>query len=664
MMCGLTGFVEPARERPAAELRTTVGRMAETLRHRGPDAGGVWTDAAVGVALGFRRLAILDLSEEGNQPMISACGRYVTVFNGEIYNHKELRQQLEGVGHGFRGHSDTEVLLAAFSCWGVEQALRRCNGMFALAVWDRVSHVLQLARDRVGEKPMYYGWAGTALLFGSELKALRAHPAFRAEVDRDALALYFRHKYVPAPWSIYKGVSKLPPGTVLTVDCATTGELPTPRPYWSALAAAEAGVDRRRGIDETVEELDGLLRDAVALRMEADVPLGAFLSGGIDSSTVVALMQAQSGRPVKTFTIGYQDRDYDESVDALCVARHLGTEHTQLLVTPQECLAVILRLPTLYDEPFADSSQIAVYLVSELARRHVTVSLSGDGGDELFGGYNRYVWGPAVWHRARRIPRPLRRAAAGLLTARSPESWQRLLRRAGTLAPRSANQRLAGDKLHKVAGVLAAGRPEEIYLELVSHWKQPSSLVIGAHEQLTPVTDPSRWARVAGEAEHMMYLDLVTYLPDDILAKLDRASMGVSLEARVPLLDHRVVEFAWRVPLAMKVRDGSTKWILRQVLYRYVPPSLVDRPKMGFGVPIDRWLRGPLRDWAEALLEPSRLLAEGYLDPLPVRARWTEHLSGRRDRQYLIWDVLMFQAWLEESTRQEPAYLTVDSACS
>src|SRR5215218_10840886 len=417
MMCGLTGFVEPARERPAAELRTTVGRMAETLRHRGPDAGGVWTDAAVGVALGFRRLAILDLSEEGNQPMISACGRYVTVFNGEIYNHKELRQQLEGVGHGFRGHSDTEVLLAAFSCWGVEQALRRCNGMFALAVWDRVSHVLQLARDRVGEKPMYYGWAGTALLFGSELKALRAHPAFRAEVDRDALALYFRHKYVPAPWSIYKGVSKLPPGTVLTVDRATTGELPTPRPYWSALAAAEAGVDRRRGIDETVEELDGLLRDAVRLRMVADVPLGAFLSGGVDSSTVVALMQAQSGRPVKTFSIGFQEEWINEAEHAKAVARHIGTDHTELYVTPEEAMSVIPKLPGLYDEPFADSSQIPTFLVSELARRHVTVSLSGDGGDELFAGYSRYFWGRSVREALGWLPQEVRRAATRILNA-------------------------------------------------------------------------------------------------------------------------------------------------------------------------------------------------------------------------------------------------------
>jgi asparagine synthase (glutamine-hydrolysing) len=664
-MCGLTGFLDPVREHPA-RLQATVGRMAETLRHRGPDAGGVWVDAAAGVALGFRRLAIIDLSEEGNQPMVSACGRYVTVFNGEIYNFKELRKELEGAGHAFRGHSDTEVMLAAFSAWGVEPALRRCNGMFALAVWDRASRVLQLARDRVGEKPMYYGRAGAAWLFGSELKALRAHPAFDAEVDRDALALYLRHKYVPAPWSIYRGVSKLPPGTLLTLDCDGPGQDPAPRPYWSAREVAEAGSAHPRDPHEATEELEALLLDAVALRMEADVPLGAFLSGGIDSSTVVALMQAQSGRPVKTFTIGYEDQAFNEAADAKAVARHLGTEHTELRVTPRECMAVIPRLPVLYDEPFADSSQIAVHLVSELARRHVTVSLSGDGGDELFGGYNRHLWGAGVWRKARYIPRPLRRTAADLLTARSPEFWEGLLSRMRVLAPRSVNHRLAGDKVHKLARALGVGRPEELYLELVSHWTQPTSLVLGAHEPPTPVTDPSRWARLPSLAEHMMYLDLVTYLPDDILTKLDRASMGVSLEARVPLLDHRVVEFAWQVPLGMKVRNGTTKWILRQVLHRYVPPHLVERPKMGFGVPIDRWLRGPLRDWAETLLDPSRLVADGYLNAAPVRARWAEHLSGKRDWQYLLWDVLMFQAWLDASRARPPeaTYLAADSACS
>jgi asparagine synthase (glutamine-hydrolysing) len=666
LMCGLAGFIDCDRATPASELRATVDRMAATLRHRGPDAGGGWVDPATGVALGFRRLAILDLTEGGDQPMASACGRYVIVFNGEVYNFRELRKELVAAGHAFRGRSDTEVLLAAVSAWGVESALRRSNGMFAFALWDRTLRVLHLARDRLGEKPMYYGWAGASFLFGSELKALRANPAFRAEVDRDALALYLRHKYVPAPWSIYHGVRKLPAGTLLTVDPGTRGRDAAPRPYWSAREAAEAGPDRRLGADEAVEELDGLLRDAVRLRMVADVPLGAFLSGGIDSSTVVALMQAQSSRPVKTFTVGYEDDDFNEAADALAVARHLGTDHTELYLSPAECMEVIPRLPTLYDEPFADSSQIAVFLVSALARRHVTVSLSGDGGDELFGGYNRYLWAPAVWRRASRFPRPLRRTATSLLTSRSPEAWGRLLRRAGALAPRSVNQRLVGDKLYKLARVLELDRSEDLYLELVSHWKEPGSIVMGARELPTPVTDPAQWAQVPGIAEHMMYLDLVTYLPDDILAKVDRASMGVSLEARVPLLDHRVVEMAWRVPLDLKVRNGSTKWLLRQVLHRYVPPRLVERPKMGFGVPIDRWLRGPLRDWAEALLDQRRLRADGYLDPEPVAARWAEHLSGRRDWQYHLWDVLMFQAWLEETAagRPEPTYVAADEACS
>jgi asparagine synthase (glutamine-hydrolysing) len=434
-------------------------------------------------------------------------------------------------------------------------------------------------------------------------------------------------------------------------------------PYWSARTVAEAGADHRLGPEEATDRLDELLRDAVARRMVADVPLGAFLSGGVDSSTVVALMQAQSGRPVRTFTVGYDDPDFNEAVDAKAVAGHLGTDHTELYVSPQDCMAVIPRLPRLYDEPFADSSQIAVYLVSELARRHVTVSLSGDGGDELFGGYNRYQWVPGLWRQASRIPRPLRGAAAGLLTSRSPEDWQWLLRRAGPLAPRAMDHRLPGDKLHKLAGVLGLDSPEAIYFDLVSHWKQPNALVLGATEPPTAVTDPDQWADVPGVVEHMMYLDLVTYLPGDILVKLDRASMGVSLEGRVPLLDHRVIEFAWRVPTALKLRDGQTKWLLRQVLYRYVPRHLIDRPKMGFGVPIDRWLRGPLRDWAETLLAAERLAADGYLDPAQIRHRWAEHLSGRRNWQYPLWDVLMFQAWLDE-TAAPASYLATDSACS
>jgi asparagine synthase (glutamine-hydrolysing) len=648
-MCGLAGFLAGSRALPHDELQATVAKMAVTLRHRGPDAGGTWVDPSAGVALGFRRLAIVDLTDEGNQPMVSACGRYVIVFNGEIYNFRDLRGRLESSGHRFRGRSDTEVMVAAISAWGMEAALGSFNGMFAFAVWDRDTRRLHLARDRVGEKPLYYGWAGTSFVFGSELKALRAVPGFLPEVDRDVLALYLRHKYVPAPWSIYAGVRKLPPGTLLTVTDAGPGQNLAPSAYWSAREIAEAGPDDRLDERAAVEGLDALLRDAVRLRMEADVPLGAFLSGGIDSSTIVALMQAQSSRPVRTFTIGYEDRDFDEAGDARAVARHLGTNHTELYLTPRECMDVIPRLPTLYDEPFADSSQIAVYLVSAMARRHVTVSLSGDGGDELFGGYNRYLWAPAVLRRTGRIPQPLRRIAAKLLTSRSPETWESLLRRTEPFVPHRARQRLAGDKLYKIATLLGVDSPDQAYLQLVSHWGQSTALVAGSRELPTAITEPDRRPWLSGAAERMMYLDLVTYLPDDILAKVDRASMGVSLEARVPLLDHRVVELAWRTPLSMKLRAGQTKWLLRQVLYRYVPASLVERPKMGFGVPIDRWLRGPLRDWAEALLDPRRLRTEQYLDPQPVRARWAEHLSGRRNWQYHLWDVLMFQAWLDET---------------
>jgi asparagine synthase (glutamine-hydrolysing) len=662
-MCGLAGFVDCASDTPAEALAAVAGAMAVTLRHRGPDSGGVWTDPAAGVALGFRRLAIIDLTEDGNQPMTSGCGRYMAVFNGEIYNFGELRRQLAAAGHRFRGRSDTEVMLAAFTAWGVEAALTRLNGMFAFAVWDRRERLLQLAVDRAGEKPMYYGWAGTAFLFGSELKALRAYPGFRADIDRDALALYLRHKYVPAPWSIYQGVRKLPPATVLTIAADTPGHTPGPVPYWSARSVAEAGADHGLSPEEATDRLDELLRDAVARRMVADVPLGAFLSGGVDSSIVVALMQAQSSRPVRTFTIGYDDPDFNEAEDAKAVAGHLGTDHTELYVSPQDCMAVIPHLPRLYDEPFADSSQIAVFLVSELARRHVTVSLSGDGGDELFGGYNRYRWVPGVWRQTRRIPGPLRGAAARLLTSRSPEDWQRLLRRAGPLAPQAADHRLAGDKLHKLAGVLGLCSPEAIYLDLVSHWKQPNALVLGASEPLTAVTDPAQWADVPDVVEHMMYLDLVTYLPGDILVKLDRASMGVSLEGRVPLLDHRVIELAWRLPMGLKIRDGQTKWLLRKVLHRYVPRHLIERPKMGFGVPIDRWLRGPLREWAETLLASDRLRADGYLDSAQVRQCWADHLSGRRDLQYHLWDVLMFQAWLDE-TAAPASYLATDNAWS
>ncbi len=583
--------------------------------------------------------------------MQSESGRYVIAFNGEIYNFRQLRAELATLGHVFRGHSDTEVILAAVEEWELLDALKRFVGMFAFALWDKQRRELHLARDRLGEKPLYYGWAKDVFVFASELKALRAYTGWRSEVDRDALALFLRHNYVPAPYSIYKDIRKLLPGTVLTLSRRSTVDLPRPVPFWSAREAAENGANRPlpESAAEVTSQLDTLLREAILQQMVADVPLGAFLSGGVDSSTVVALMQAQSSRPVKTFTIGFHEAGYNEAEDAKAVAKHLGTDHTELYVTPQEAMDVIPNLQTLYDEPFADSSQIPTHLVARLARRHVTVSLSGDGGDELFGGYTRYFLGQSIWQKIGWAPKGVRRLGSKVLTSVSTRTWDRLLRRTEFLMPRASGLEITGDRTHKLAEILRVTGPEQLYRSLVSHWKDPQSVVIGGQEPLTALTDNKRWADLPDVTQWMMYVDLVTYLPDDILVKVDRASMGVSLEARVPLLDHRVVEFAWRVPLSMKIRHGEGKWLLRQVLYKYVPRELIERPKMGFSVPIDSWLRGPLRDWAEALLADDRLKREGYFNPQPIRQKWSEHLSGTRNWQYHLWDVLMFQAWLEES---------------
>ncbi len=627
--------------------------MTERLRHRGPDDSDVWLHEEAGIGLGHRRLSILDLSAAGHQPMHSACGRYVVTYNGEIYNFRSLRQQLEGLGQKFRGHSDTEVLLAAVSQWGLQKALVSFNGMFAFALWDRETHTLHLCRDRIGEKPLYYGWMGKTFLFASELKALLAHPACKKEVDRNALALYLRHSYVPTPYSIYKGILKLAAGTMLTIGARsvdTEASAPAPVAYWSAREAAEQGV--REGFtgseNEATAHLESLLRDAVGLRMVADVPLGAFLSGGIDSSTIVALMQAQSRRPVKTFTIGFHEGVYDEARYAGAVAKHLGTEHTELYVTPAQAQGVIPRLPSLYDEPFSDSSQIPTFLISELARRHVTVALSGDGGDELFAGYNRYFWAQDIWDGMGWMPRRVRTGAAWALTSVAADTWSRRLKAVRRILPPVLRVQHPGEKLYKLAELLAVGDEGALYRSLVSHWKAPASVVLGASEPVTVLTDRSHWASVGDFRQQMMFLDTVTYLPDDILVKVDRASMAVSLEARVPLLDHRVVEFAWRLPLSMKIRNRQGKQALRRVLGKYLPLALVDRPKMGFGVPIDSWLRGPLRDWGEDLLDERRLEKDGFLSPGPVREKWTQHLSGRFNWQYHLWDVLMFQAWLKE----------------
>jgi asparagine synthase (glutamine-hydrolysing) len=669
-MCGLTGFWQSGG--CAAEPATaTLDRMATAIAHRGPDDAGIWLDADAGIGLAHRRLSILDLSPAGHQPMPSASGRYVLVFNGEIYNHLELRRELESNqphpgappsrgreshlegegGQRWRGHSDTETLLAGFETWGITATLQRAIGMFAIAVWDRAERCLTLARDRLGEKPLYYGWQGDSFLFGSELKALRVHPAFNAAIDRDALSLFLRHNYVPTPYSIYQGIHKLPPGTLLTLPSAHRSADLTPVAYWSLRDAVERGQAQPfQGTDaEAITALDDLLRDAVGRQQLADVPLGAFLSGGVDSSTIVALMQAQSSRPVKTFTIGFHENGYNEAHYAQAVARHLGTDHTELYVTPEQAQAVIPRLATLYDEPFADSSQIPTFLVSELTRQQVTVSLSGDAGDELFGGYNRYLLAGSISRKMRWLPPALRTLVARCITSLSPAAWDRGYGVLASVLPDRWRFSLPGDKAHKLAGILTAASPELIYRDLVSHWSQPAAVVVGATEPTTVLNQAATWPNLGFE-QRMMVLDALSYLPDDILVKVDRAAMAVSLETRVPLLDHRVVEFAWHLPLSMKIRHGESKWILRQVLDRYVPRSLIERPKMGFGVPLDRWLRGLLRDWAEDLLDENRLRQEGFFNPEPIRTKWAEHLAGTRNWQYHLWDVLMFQAW-RDSTR-------------
>lgn len=645
-MCGIAGTLAAGRGG-----EDHLWRMIACINHRGPDDCGIWFDPDCGAGLAHARLSIIDLSPAGHQPMTSVSGRYVLVFNGEIYNHLLLRAELTKSGRllAYRGHSDTETILAGFEAWGIEGTVQRALGMFAFAVWDRDTRTLTLGRDRLGEKPLYYCWAGDAFLFGSELSALRSHPAFISEIDRDTVALLMRHSYIPAPWSIYRGVRKLAPGTLLTVRRGERDGMPVA--YWQARQAVEAGnANSFQGTpNAAVDELERLLSDAVCGQMMTDVPLGAFLSGGVDSSTIVALMQKHSATPVKTFTIGFREAQYDEASHARAVAAHLGTDHTELYVTPEEALNVIPRLPTLYSEPFADSSQIPTFLLSELTRRHVTVSLSGDGGDELFAGYNRYVLGQRLWGTLSRLPRMLRRAVARGIMSIPAASWNRVAGPLQQLLPASLAQTNIGDKLFKGAGVLNAGSAADLYLKLVSQWDNPTTLVLGAVEPQTVVTDSSQHPDISDFVSSMMALDLMTYLPDDILVKVDRAAMGVSLETRVPFLDHRLVEFAWSLPLSYKLRDGVGKWPLRQVLYRHVPRSLIERPKMGFGVPIGPWLRGPLRNWAEDLLAEPRLRQDGFFDPSLVRQKWEEHLSGKRDWQYHLWNVLAFQAWYAET---------------
>lgn len=643
-MCGIVGFVSQS----ALDLSTLVRAMAGTVRHRGPDDEGSWIDAECGLALGHRRLSIIDLSPSGHQPMHSASGRYVIVYNGEIYNHKSLRATLEahGCAPPWRGHSDTEVLLAAIEHWGIEQSLARLNGMFAFALWDRQTRELTLARDRMGEKPLYYGVHGGTLLFGSELKALVAHPEFRPEIDRQALAAFMRLGYVPAPASIWRGICKLPAASWMTVSPNRLNHL-SPRPYWDIAEIARAGKsDLRPAGPELVDDLERLLNDAVKLRMESDVPLGTFLSGGIDSSLVTSLMQANASTPVRTFSIGFDDPAFNEAAHARSVAAHLGTQHTELYVGMNDARDLLPVLPEFWDEPFADSSQIPMFLVSRLARQYVTVALSGDGGDELFGGYNRHVTAARLWKQAQPFPEALRRFAGKALAHRATGNLAQTM---SELLP--VQRRIAGlaARLPKVGAVIGARSPMDVYVRLISQW-QDEPLVRGADAGHV-IAEPPRFEDFR---DVMMFLDMTTYLADDILVKLDRAGMASSLEARVPLLDHRIVEFAWQIPVEAKIHDRRGKIILREILQRHVPRQLIERPKAGFAIPVGQWLSGPLRGWVEDLIDPRRVKEEGYLDPALVARVWRHFLAGEAKLETRLWCILMFQAWLRRQSLAPP----------
>lgn len=629
-MCGIAGYFHAT---PIFEtLDTCIGmQMANAINHRGPDDSGTWTDGK-NIVLAHARLSIQDLSPAGHQPMHSANGRYVMAFNGEIYNHLDLRALLEssGVAPHWNGHSDTETLLACFESWGIIKTLQSTVGMFAIALWDCTERKLTLARDRLGEKPLFWGWQHDALLFGSELKALKIHPLFESDIDRSALALYIRHNYVPAPYSIYQGIKKLMPGHYVTIAAGQVVESIHPSPYWSLNEVVQDALAEPLKASEPViiNTLENQLSESIGLQMMADVPLGAFLSGGVDSSLIVSLMQKQSDKPVKTFTIGFNEAGFNEAEHALAVSKYLGTEHTEIYIQSHDALDVIPKLPTVYCEPFADSSQIPTFLVSQLAKQHVSVVLSGDAGDELFGGYNPYQFAPEIWNVIGKFPVQLRRAVAnGLKYFPLPS------------------------KLSKLNDVLDAPNREIFYRQLLSHWKHPESIVLNATEPPTLLDTASSWPKCDTFQQWMMAMDTQTYMVDDILVKVDRAGMASSLETRIPLLDHRVVELAWRIPAHFKIRDGKGKWILREILHRHIPRELFERPKKGFSIPIGQWLRGPLKSWAESLLAEERIRQEGFFNVIPIRKIWEQHMQGKYDHSAKLWGVLMFQAWLEEQRR-------------
>lgn len=652
-MCGIVGILDPLKKMPSGDLIRHIKNMTVKIAHRGPDADGYWLDSRGGIGLGHRRLAILDLSIEAAQPMHSADGRYVLVFNGEIYNFKTLGRELTSLGYKFRGHSDTEIMLAAFSSWGVQKAMGRFEGMFAFGLWDLEKTVLYLGRDRLGEKPLYYGWQKDVFLFGSELKAMQAFPDWNGEINRDALVPFLKFGYIPAPQSIFAGMWKLSPGHFLEIPFQTVpGSELRPVPYWSLRNVADwAKENPFRGSESEAEaKLEGMLKGIVSRQMVSDVPLGAFLSGGVDSSLIVALMQASSEKPVKSFTIGFNEKEYDEAHYARAVAKHLGTEHTELYLGPDKALEVIPHLPEIYDEPFADVSQIPTYLISWMTRQHVSVSLSGDGGDELLAGYHRYFLGRRFDSMSKWLPWGVRRFLAASIKSLVPGMPKWALAPASILIPPGLKSGLVGDKLLKLADVMSLETPEKMYLSAMSIWKDPFSMVIGA-SRLSDSVFGEGSKGIASFTEKMLYFDTSIYLPDDVMVKVDRASMSVGLEARAPFLNHELMEFSWTLPMSMKMRNGQGKVILKNILKKYVPQNLIDRPKMGFGVPIGSWLRGPLKDWAEDMLCEKRMKEEGYLNPKEIRHRWHEHQAGVRNWHFQLWNVLMFQAWLRNQHR-------------